>query len=81
MHEEACLLIYFELECTLCDRCRPMRRLFIPRVELHLHAVPARDHAEAVVLDLVQPLRLARRLRSVSGKARRDEARRQGTRT
>ena len=53
----------------------------IPRVELHLLAVPARDHAEAVVLDLVQPLRLARRLRSGSGKARRDEARRQGTRT
>jgi hypothetical protein len=40
----------------------------IPRVELHLLAVPARDHAEAVVLDLVQPLRLARRLQGRRGR-------------
>ena len=39
------------------------------------------DHPEAVVLDLVHPLPTGRRLRGLGGKARRYEARREGTRT
>ena len=51
-----------------------------PAIEPHARAVLARDHPEAVVLDLVQPLLAGRRLQGGAGKARRDEARRQGTR-
>src|SRR6516165_6248289 len=50
-----------------------------PAVELHAVAVLARDHPEAVVLDLMHPVLAARRLRGRGGQARRDEAGRQGT--
>ena len=52
-----------------------------PAVELHPLAFFAGDHPEAVVLDLVHPLLTARWLRGVGGKAGRNKARRQGTRT
>ena len=45
-----------------------------PTIQLHPLAVLARDDAEAVVLDLVQPLLARRRLRSIDGEARGDEA-------
>jgi hypothetical protein len=51
-----------------------------PAVELDAVAALAGDYAEAVVLDLVQPLIAARRLRGRGGQAWRDEAYRQGTR-
>ena len=50
-------------------------------VEPHAVAVLARDDAEAVVLDLVQPRVAAWRLRRLGGQAWRDEARREGRRT
>jgi hypothetical protein len=46
-------------------------------VEPHAVAVLARDDAEAVVLDLVQPRVAARRLRRFGGQAGRDEAERE----
>lgn len=52
-----------------------------PAVELHPLAFFAGDHPEAVVLDLMHPLLTARWLRGVGGKAGRNKARRQGTRT
>jgi hypothetical protein len=48
-------------------------------VEPHLRAVPARNDAEAVVLNLMQPLAAGRQLISFGRKARRDEAGREGT--
>jgi hypothetical protein len=42
-------------------------------VEPHLHALLAGNDAEAVVLDLVQPLAAGRQLVSLGRKARRDE--------
>jgi len=51
-----------------------------PAVEPHALAALAGDHPEAVMLDLMQPILAGRRLRSGTGKARRDEAGRQGTR-
>jgi hypothetical protein len=50
-------------------------------VEFHPFAVLARDDAEAVVLDFVQPLLARRRLRSINREARRNEPSRQGMRT
>src|SRR5262245_11881164 len=47
-----------------------------PAVELHAICAPARDHAEAVVLDLVQPLLSRARLLGRCGQAWRNEARR-----
>jgi hypothetical protein len=52
-----------------------------PAVELHPIAVLARDDPEAVMLDFVQPRLAGRWVRGGCGEARRDEARRQGTRT
>jgi hypothetical protein len=52
-----------------------------PAVELHPFAVLARDDAEAVVLDFVQPLLARGRLRSIDREARRNEPSRQSTET
>jgi hypothetical protein len=51
-----------------------------PAVKPHTTSILPCDDPEAVVLDLVQPERAARRLWSGCRKARRDKARRQGTR-
>ena len=48
-------------------------------IEPHLRAVLARNNAEAIVLDFVQPLAARRQLIGFGWEARRDEAGRQGT--
>ena len=48
-------------------------------IESHPLAVLAGNDAEAIVLDLVQPLAAGRQLRGLCRKARRDEPGRQGT--
>src|ERR1700724_2576748 len=52
-----------------------------PAIELHPFAVLARDDAEAVMLDFVQPLLARRRLSGWGRQARRYDASRQRTRT
>ena len=48
-------------------------------VEPHLRAAPARNDAEAIMLDLVQPLAAGRQFCGLGWEARRDEPRWEGT--
>ena len=83
----------FKLKSAVDDaraRAQAAQRLDDPReatsevvagtaIEPHLRAVLARNDAEAIVLDFVQPLAAGWQLVSFGGEARRDEAGRDGT--